>query len=211
MTKRLTIALIALVALVLVAVLPVAATYYPVNNTIIANGSTVYLGEQQLYLSNVTAGAQLGWWASAATITSTSPSQTMVVSTPSSFYVSPTFAAYTGNWYFLGSNGQSLSTPVAAFTVAAPTISADVYDLTTGTTVTGGTVIQGDYLAIRVNSNLDQALNPAYRMNSTTGAPTGTAMVAPGNVDLKVKSASGNTYTSLYNASNGAVSISSRM
>ncbi len=34
MTKRLTIALIALVALVLVAVLPVSATYYDINNTV---------------------------------------------------------------------------------------------------------------------------------------------------------------------------------
>ena len=38
MTKRLTIALIAFVALVLVAVLPVAATYYDINNTIICTG-----------------------------------------------------------------------------------------------------------------------------------------------------------------------------
>ena len=45
MTKRLTIALIALVALVLVAVLPVAATYYNVNNTIMRTG-------QQFILAN---------------------------------------------------------------------------------------------------------------------------------------------------------------
>ena len=47
MTKRLTIALIALVALVLVAVLPVAATYYDINNTVYAPGATIYIGEQQ--------------------------------------------------------------------------------------------------------------------------------------------------------------------
>jgi len=200
MTKRLTIALIALVALVLVAVLPVSATYYPVNNTIIANGSTVYLGEQQLNLSVSTManGAQLGWWASAAAITSTAPSQTITIANNNSFYVSPTWAPYAGNWYYL-SNGNALTVsgnPVIALQVAAPSISADVYDLSTGTTVTGSTVIQGDYLAIRVNSNLDQGINPAYRKNySVSAAAFG---VPTGNVDLKVISASGNTYTGLY-------------
>ena len=53
MTKRLTIALIALVALVLVAVLPVSATYYDVNNTLISPGATVYIGEQQLNVTPV--------------------------------------------------------------------------------------------------------------------------------------------------------------
>ena len=46
MTKRLTIALIALVALVLVAVLPVSATYYDINNTVICTGCN------NLYLAN---------------------------------------------------------------------------------------------------------------------------------------------------------------
>ncbi len=72
MTKRLTIALIALVALVLVAVLPVSATYYDINNTIIAPGATVYIGEQQLNFSQPAMLAALagddsiGWWGSAA-------------------------------------------------------------------------------------------------------------------------------------------------
>ena len=51
MTKRLTIALIALVALVLVAVLPVSATYYDINNTVVGMGATLYAGEQQLNLT----------------------------------------------------------------------------------------------------------------------------------------------------------------
>ena len=54
MTKRLTIALIALVALVLVAVLPASANYYQVNNTI-NQGATVYIGEQQLNISPLAA------------------------------------------------------------------------------------------------------------------------------------------------------------
>jgi len=43
MTKRLTIALVALVALLLVAVLPASATYYSINNTI-NKGAVVYIG-----------------------------------------------------------------------------------------------------------------------------------------------------------------------
>jgi PGF-CTERM protein len=177
--------------LVLVAVLPVSATYYPVNNTITALGGTVYIGEQQLNLAPiVNAGQQVAWWASAAQITTTAPSQIITISNPSSFYVSPTYAPYAGNWYVYPVG----ATPVLAFTVQAPSISADVYDLTSGVIVTSGNAIQGDYLAFRISSNLDQALNPAFRNNGTGG--TG---IPAGNVDIKVNSASGNTYTSVYN------------
>ena len=93
-TKRLTIALIALVALVLVAVLPVSATYYDINNTIYAAGANVYIGEQQLNLlpALTTLGYSTsdtaGWWASAATITTTNPSTTQPLSS-AELYVSP--------------------------------------------------------------------------------------------------------------------------
>ncbi|MGB9246386.1 MAG: MEMAR_RS02690 family S-layer glycoprotein [Methanoregula sp.] len=188
MTKRLTIALIALVALVLVAVLPVAATYYDINNTVYAPGATIYIGEQQLNLSWVPVGTQVGWWASAAPINTTAPSQTLTITNNQSFYVSPTLAAYAGNWYVLPVG----ATPQLAFSVAAPSITVDVWDLSTGTTATGGSVIQGDYLAFRINSNLDQALNPAYREADQINTAN------TGNVDIKVKSASGNTYTAVF-------------
>src|SRR5208283_3635188 len=138
MTKRLTIALIALVALVLVAVLPVAATYYDINNTVYAPGATIYIGEQQLNLSWVPVGSQVGWLASAAPINTTAPSQTLTITNNQSFYVSPTLAGYAGNWYVLPVG----ATPQLAFSVAAPSIAVDVWDLSTGTTATGGSVIQ---------------------------------------------------------------------
>ncbi len=200
MTKRLTIALIALVALVLVAVLPVSATYYNVNNTIIANGSTVYIGEQQLNLTElapagIITGTQFGWWASAAQLGVTAPSQTITLANNNSFYVSPTLAPYAGNWYVL----PYYTGEPAAFSVQAPSITVDVWDLSTGTAATGGSVIQGDYLAFRVNSNLDQALNPAYREQQGTASGWAPFVNASaGNVDIKVKSASGNTYTALF-------------
>ncbi|MGB7808023.1 DUF3821 domain-containing protein, partial [Methanoregula sp.] len=176
MTKRLTIALIALVALVLVAVLPVSATYYDINNTVVGMGATLYAGEQQLNLTPAQDyyaatyncyPTQIGWWASSANPTGSSPSAVVTLnSTPGgaySFYVAPSSFAGT-----FGSNGQSVwyvidpltgyanatGTVVnpAFITAADPQLGVDVWDLTTGTTVTGGTAIQGDYLAIKVNT-----------------------------------------------------------
>ena len=59
------------------------------------------------------------------------------------------------------------------FTVADPSLVIDVWDLSTGTTVTSGTSIQGDYLALRINTNLQSAINsPTLRVNDTaTDAP----------------------------------------
>jgi hypothetical protein len=193
MTKRLTIVLIALVALVLVAVLPVSATYYNINNTLTSMGGTVYIGEQQLDISSAVApGSQIGWWASPANVGTTSPTTTLLVMTPTNFSVSPgTFLPYTGNWYpVVGGVGNTANGPV--FTVVDPSLAVDIWDLNTATTVTGGNITQGDYLAFRINSNLDQALNPAYRAQSLISTDYG-------NVDIKVKSASGNTYIALFN------------
>ena len=208
MTKRLTIALIALVALVLVAVLPVSATYYNINNTI-DYGATVYIGEQQLNLTEAqidaqTAGAlgftpeKIGWWASSANPSASSPSQTAVLTiSNTSFYMSPAIFSYTGPWYVVDpATGYAAVATGAFFTVQDPSITADVWDLDTAASVTGSSVIQGDYLAIRINSNLDQALNPAFRSMDQTGAKN-----SNGNVDIRLKSDSGNTYIAVYNDS----------
>ena len=207
MTKRLTIALIALVALVLVAVLPVSATYYSVNNTLTAPGAVVYIGEQQLNLSaaqtSMAASASgqwfpgtVGWWASAAQITTTAPSTSVILTgSNTSFYVSPAaFSGYTGNWYPVV-NGVGNTSYGALFNVYDPSVVVDVWDVNTSTTVTSGTVIQGDWLTFRVNTNLQAALDPTHRANDATGATTPVTLA---NMDIKVKPASGNTYTSLF-------------
>ncbi|MCX6698016.1 MAG: DUF3821 domain-containing protein, partial [Methanoregula sp.] len=86
MTKRLTIALIALAMFVLVAVMPVSAanvavsTYTQTALNVNAGGASVYIGEQGLNLAATmnaaravavpaTTSTQIGWWASAAVIT----------------------------------------------------------------------------------------------------------------------------------------------
>ena len=198
MTKRLTIALIALVALVLVAVLPVSATYYDINNTIYAAGANVYIGEQQLNLlpALTTLGYSTsdtaGWWASAATITTTNPSTTQPLSSAGSFYVSPAaFGNYPGNWYLIH-NGAVVQPLIPLFNVQVPSLAVDVYDSTTNTTATGGSVIQGDNLTFRINTNLQSALDPTTReQDLASGAQVG-------NVDIKIHSSTGNTYKALY-------------
>ena len=198
MTKRLTIALIALVALVLVAVLPVSATYYDINNTIISPGATVYIGEQQLNFlpiaSNLAGDDSIGWWASAAPLRTTSPSQTYNLTTLNlgSLYVSPAaFGNYPGNWY--GVVNGHWDGGSAVFTAADPTLVVDAFDTTTNTVATSGSVIQGDNLTFRINTNLQTALDPTTRaQDNVAGAAT------IGNIDIKVHSATGNTYTSLF-------------
>ncbi|MGA9086342.1 MAG: DUF3821 domain-containing protein, partial [Methanoregula sp.] len=223
MTKRLTIALIALVALVLVAVLPVSATYYDINNTLSSAGATVYIGEQQLNATPVelyfntklsTPVQQIGWWASAANVGTTSPSATFTLNgsgtQDSAFYVSSaafgtSVASGNANWYVVNPAGTvnagfGNTTYGAFFTVADPSLVVDVWDLSTGTTVTSGTAIQGDFLAFRINTNLQSSINsPSTRTNDITANAA-----QAGNVDIKVKSSTGNTYTSVYtnNATN---------
>jgi len=201
MTKRLTIALIALVAFVLVAVLPVSASYSDVNNTIISRGAVVYIGEQQLNLTPI-AGTlagddSIGWWASAADLSTTAPTTSYPLSSLNlgSLYVSPTaFGNYPGNWY--GVKAGVYDGKGAVFNVQDPSIQVDVWDLTTGTVVTGGTAIQGDNLAFRINTNMQSALDPATRNNDITPGAAQT-----GNIDINLVSPSGTTFTSVYNDS----------
>ncbi len=209
MTKRLTIALIALVALVLVAVLPVSATYYDINNTI-QKGAVVYIGEQQLNIAPAinampATDNAIGWWASAAALSSTSPTVSIPLSsiTSNSFYVSSAqFSGYTGNWYGVTTAGSIGDTTTGAiFNVQDPSVAVDVWDITAGTTVTSGTSIQGDALTFRINTNLQSALAGSRSMDAAEIAAMAAGKNAGGNIDIKVNSASGNTYVSLFNGS----------
>ena len=117
MTKRLTIALVALAMFVLVAVVPVSATfgngYYTVAKNI-SQGATVFIGEQgldittALAMANGATGANttIGWWASAASIATTPPTVTVQTSgRATQFTVTQSeFDGYTGVWYLVGPN-----------------------------------------------------------------------------------------------------------
>jgi PGF-CTERM protein len=205
MTKRLTIALVALVALLLVAVLPVSASVTNVNSSI-NRGATVFIGEQGLNLtpalpSGYTTADSMGWWASAASLTSSSPTVSMPLTTAADFYVSSSsFVGYTGNWYLVDQT-TGYAVPGAFVNVKDPSVAVKVWDFNTATDVTSGSVIQGDYLGFRIDTNLNEAL--------TSARTIATGQSAKGNVDIKVKSDSGNTYTALYNATGASASYGS--
>jgi hypothetical protein len=140
MTKRLTIALVALVMFVLVAVVPVSATfangYYTVAPTI-NQGATVFVGEQGLNITpaittakggNPAASNTIGWWASAADIGNTPPTQSVdTTNRAASFTVTPSeFDGYTGQWYIISSTNSFALAPV--FNVKAPSLDITVRD-----------------------------------------------------------------------------------
>jgi len=234
MTKRLTIALVALVALVLVAVLPASATFYSTNSTI-NTGATIYYGEQGLNVTYALNGANpatssqldgpinltysyVSWWASAAQITTTSPSITVPMSSSANnLYVLPATFPYTGTYYLTTSTGAPLivgSNPVGVFTVADPSLSVVVWDADQSQNVNGQSVVQGENLTIRVDNTLYQALNANLRWLNTDSR-TANVSRADGNVndstyylDVKVKTDAGNTLTKLF-AAHGAYDGSS--
>lgn len=133
MTKRLTIALVAVALFVLMAVLPVSAAPMFQNGTIINQGATIFIGEEGLNVTHALNGAYygancggtmdctmwnvkpnltvIGWWASAADIYNSAPSRTIDLATRyNNLMVSPSdFVGYTGNWYLLDGNGRAYS------------------------------------------------------------------------------------------------------
>ena len=131
MTKRLTIALVAVALFVLMAVMPVSAAGLFVNGTIINQGATIFIGEEGLNVTHALNQAYysallpaemsainnnsiphqtvIGWWASAAVLYTTSPSRTIDLGVNrryASMTVAPSdFVGYTGNWYLLDASG----------------------------------------------------------------------------------------------------------
>lgn len=181
MTKRLTIVMVALALFVLMAIAPVSAKIAE-NGTQIQLGSTVFIGEEGLNLTqamnqafvgdastpaqiyNVPADLRIGWWASAAVITSTAP--TRIINLDGryrTFVVAPAdFVGYTGNWYLIdnssGTNAARIPSgktdPVAVFNVQDPTLDIKVWDLANSLDVTGKSVPQGTDLAFQIETNM---------------------------------------------------------
>lgn len=212
MTKRLTIALVAVALFVLLAVMPVSAvTTANPNGTVIELGATVFIGEQGLNLTHALNGAvtsghvvkdsipgnlTLGWWASAADVTTTSPSK--VINLAPDRYKSMTissadFVGYTGNWYLLNADGKTAQTSTygsatAVINVQDPTLSVAVWDFEQSKDVTGMSITQGEHLGVQVNTNMyaatyDQRNNTIWERTIVRGvqssagiSPTGVSM-----------------------------------
>ena len=105
MIKKGSTILVLLACIFLFCVAPVTAAI----NTI-SQGNAVFIGEEGLDISAAMGpDTRIGWWASAADITTTSPTNTIdLTGRITSFMVSPSeFDGYFGNWYRLNSAGKA--------------------------------------------------------------------------------------------------------
>jgi len=209
MTKRLTIALVALAIFVLVATLPVSADktftsdpdvyYYQVANQINA-GATVFVGEQHLNLTFATPGTSIGWWAP-GTATTEPATTTLIISNPLDFEVPASVAAAgpTSLWYVLGPGGSF--TPTLALRAVDPSLDVTIWDNTIGADVSGKSVTKGERIQFGINTNMKDVFAPGFR-NPINGNSTG-----DGYIDLKVKTESGAVYTALYTMDNATAPV----
>lgn len=123
----------------------------------IHSGNTVFVGEQGLDITAAMDGdTVLGWWASGASVASSSPDKVISVPNTGSFSIYPSdFQSYTGNWYHL----KSLNTANgSAFNVADPYLQIKIEDTTVSTDVTNKWVPTEDELRFRIDTNLIQML-----------------------------------------------------
>jgi hypothetical protein len=179
-------------AVLALALLIIPAGALAAINTIAA-GNTVFLGEENLDIRPAVDGdTQIGWWASAAAIPTTSPSYTIVVSSPQAFFISPTeFSGKLGPWYRLNASGYVNGT---AFTVSDPNLDIRVMDATLGVDATeNGWITTGSEVAFRITTNL-------YQLGQRTG-------VAGAPITIKVQAPDGAIYSALVNKAGATTNI----
>ena len=181
--------LILLIFILLCCVCPVTAAI----NTI-RQGNMIFLGEEGLDISLAMGGVdtQIGWWASAADITTSSPTQTHDMKTGmTNFMVSPfEFSDYLGNWYRLNSAGKADG---IAFNVVDPQLDIKAEDTTVAVDVEALQWIPtGDDIRFKIDTNLVQMASQR---------------ASPPPITIKVQGPDGGIYTSLYNAGGIQVSI----
>jgi len=209
MTKRLTIALVALAMFVLVAVMPVSAVstngYYQVAQNV-GQGATVFIGEQGLNIAPAvlaaqtasgTAGNTIGWWASAAQITTTPPTVSVdTTGRATAFTVTQSeFDGYTGQWYLVNPANSFAAAPV--FNVKAPSLDVTIRDpfQNDGADVSSKSVPTGSKLQFQVGTNMYTVLDTVYR-NPVYNLAGGTGN-SDGYLDIVVKTESGAVLTTL--------------
>jgi len=216
MTKRLTIALVALAMFVLVAVMPVSADsvagYYQVA-PIINQGATVFIGEQGLNITNALTTANvaspsptntIGWWASAADIGTTSPTVSFDLTGRATLFTvtQSEFDGYEGEWYLVNPSTNHAVAP-ALFNVKAPKLDLTIRDPNqNGADVSGKSLPQGTQLQFQVGTNMYTVLSnsllrgPVYNLE-------GSAAGTDGYLNILVKTESGTTLQYLYTNTDG--------
>jgi hypothetical protein len=159
----------------------------------IKQGNTVFIGEEGLDISAAMGpDTQIGWWASAADITTTSPTKTIdLKGRITSFMVSPSeFDGYPGNWYRLNNTGKADG---IAFLVVDPQLVLKVEDTTVQVDVE---LLQwipsGDDIQFRIDTNMVQIASQRS---------------SPALITIKVESPEGAIYSSLLNAGGAPTSI----
>ncbi len=159
----------------------------------ISQGNFVFIGEEGLDISAAMGpDTRIGWWASAADITATSPTNAVdLTSRINSFMVTTSeFSGYTGNWYRLNNEGKSDG---IAFNVAEPQLDIKAEDTTVQVDVeTLKWIPTGDDIQFRIDNNLAQ-------MTSQRGSPP--------LITIRVQGPDGGIYTALYNAGGTPTSI----
>ncbi len=207
MTKRLTIALVALAMFVLVAVMPVSADlyngYYRVA-PIINQGATVFIGEQGLDITaavNGTSGYTIGWWASAADIQTTSPTVSFDLTGRTSYFTvtQSEFDGYEGEWYLVNPATSHAYTP-AVFNVKAPKLDVSIRDpnQNDGADVSGKSIPTGATLQFQIGTNMYTVLSDVTKRTPVYNNG-GSGLNSDGYLDLVVKTESGTTLQQLYN------------
>jgi hypothetical protein len=179
--------LVVLVCIILFCIGPVNAEI----NTI-SQGNTVFIGEEGLDISSAMGqDTQIGWWAAAADIATTSPSKTIDLNGRiTSFMVTPSeFSGYTGNWYRMNNQGKADG---AAFLVADPQLEIQAEDTTVDVNPQLNWIPTGDNIQFRIDSNLAQIF---FQRGS------------PPLITIKVISPDGAEYSALYNANGMPTSI----
>jgi hypothetical protein len=130
----------------------------PVNAVIntISQGNTVFIGEEGLDISAAMGqDNQIGWWATAADISTTSPGKTIDLGGRiTTFMVTPSeFSGYTGNWYRINDLGKVNG---VAFLIADPQLEIKAEDTTVDVDPQLNWIPTGDDIQFRINTNLAQ-------------------------------------------------------
>ena len=166
----------------------------PVNAAIntISQGNTVFIGEEGLDISAAMGpDTQIGWWAPAADISTTSPGKTIDLRGRITTFIvtSSEFSGYTGNWYRINNQGKVNG---VAFLVSDPQLEIKAEDITVDVNPQMNWIPTGDDIQFRIDSNLAQIF-----------FQRGTAPF----ITIHVQAPDGSEYSALYNAGGMPTSI----
>ena len=198
MKAKISIILLALMAVAFLAVAPAAA-----DLTIVPAGGVVFVGEEGLTLTYPVGTTTLEWFAAGDNPATSSASQTYTLQGPGAEVIdSATFQTRTGIWY---EARTVFGTPgVAVMNVQMPSIDVKVYNAESGEDMSNKRVVKGTKLAFRLDSNLYQVVN------QRTVAPAPAPLAPPQftNIKVVVLDPAGTTYTALVDDATAATTSS---